>query len=122
MDLDNVMELITTDDVTTILTDFGSSYPILDNQGNLLFDTNVSHGGDSRHKLCYFVDSKRFYCYSRGYGLSLIDIIMYNLNVEFSNALNWLKRFKGITSSFARLGFTTRKEVTKQLHQIYKML
>lgn len=113
MDLDNVMELITTDDVTTILTDFGSSYPILDNQGNLLFDTNVSHGGDSRHKLCYFVDSKRFYCYSRGYGLSLIDIIMYNLNVEFSNALNWLKRFKGITSSFARLGFTTRKEVNE---------
>lgn len=116
MDLEKLMELITEEDVISILTDFGSSYPILDNQGNLLFDTIVSHGGDSKHKLCYFLDSKKFYCYSRSYGTSLIDIIMFNLNTDFSSAFTWLKRFKGISSSaYGRVGFGVSKETNEDL-------
>ena len=115
MDLEQVMELVTAEDVTSILVDFGSSYPIPDNQGNLLFDTNVSHGGDSKHKLCYFLDSKKFYCYSRAYAMSLIDIIMFNLKTDFTGAFNWLKSFKGISSTIRRLGFGVSKETNDDL-------
>lgn len=94
IDREELLELITVEDVIKILTDMGSEYPKLDPNGNLYFIT-VCHGGDS-YKLHFFTESKFFMCYTCCGSMSLFDVLM-NINEwSFSEAFGYVKRFKGI--------------------------
>ncbi len=62
LDKDKIKESLTEDEVIKILTELGSSHPLKDNQGNLIFST-ICHGG-SNHKLYYFPSSYNFYCFT----------------------------------------------------------
>ena len=53
MNRDELLELLTTEDVTKIMMELGSDYPTPDNQGNLYF-TTVCHGGNNK-KLLYYL-------------------------------------------------------------------
>ena len=67
MAVQDILEQITEEKILEIMEDLGS--PVYKrtidrrtNQTCLWFRT-ICHGGDS-HKLCFFLDSKDFYCYT----------------------------------------------------------
>ena len=64
MNRDELIELVTTEDVVEILKNLGSDNPRKDkNNDNALLFSTVCHGGNS-HKLYYYIDSKFFKCYT----------------------------------------------------------
>lgn len=98
MDRDELMELITTEDVVEILKDLGSGSPKKDkNNDNALLFSTVCHEGNS-HKLYYYIDSKFFKCYTSCGSMSLFDLIMSTNNVDYSEAFKYLCKFKNITN------------------------
>lgn len=98
MDRDELMELVTTEDVIGILKDLGSANPIKDrNNGNALHFSTVCHGGDS-HKLYYYKDSKFFVCYTSCGSMSLFDLIMSVNNMTFAEAFSYICKYKNITN------------------------
>lgn len=114
MNREELLKLITTDDVIQILYDLGSTSYKTDNQSNLYFLT-VCHGGDG-YKLQYFVDSKIFMCYTCCGSLSLYDVVMSSKNIEFKQAYEYLCNFKNIsTSTKMRIGIQQKKIENKDL-------
>ena len=102
MDRDELLELITTEDVIEILTELGSKEPILDNQGNMYFQT-VCHGGD-KQKLHYFPDSKMFMCYTNCGSMSIYDLLMNTNNWTFYESFTYLLDFKGVKNDILKVG------------------
>jgi len=98
MDRDELMELMTTEDVIQILKDLGSDIPRQDkNNDNVLQFSTVCHGGDS-HKLYYYLDSKFFTCYTSCGSMSLYDVIMSANNITFPDAFAYVCKFKDVTT------------------------
>lgn len=95
MDREELLELVTTEDVIEILKDLGSDDYKRDDKGNLYFYT-VCHGGDSR-KLYYFVDSKFFICFTCCGSMSLYDVIMSAKGISFKESYDYLCDFKKIS-------------------------
>ena len=111
MDRDELMELVTTEDVINILNDLGSGNPKKDkNNDNVLQFLTVCHGGDS-HKLYYYIDSKFFVCYTSCGSMSLFDLIMSTNNVDFPEAFKYLCKFKNITNFSKKKKGLQKKEV-----------
>ena len=111
MDIDELMELVTTEDVINILNDLGSGNPKKDkNNDNVLQFSTVCHGGDS-HKLYYYIDSKFFVCYTSCGSMSLFDLIMSTNNVDFPEAFKYLCKFKNITNFSKKKKGLQKKEV-----------
>ena len=109
MDRDELMELVTTEDIINILNDLGSDNPIKDkNNDNVLHFSTVCHGGDS-HKLYYYIDSKFFKCYTSCGSMSLFDLIMSTNNVDFPEAFKYLCKFKNIIN-FSKKGRGLQKK------------
>lgn len=98
MNREDILEIITTEDVVHIIGELGGGEPIPDNKGNLYFKT-ICHGG-KKHKLQYYIDSKMFCCYTSCGSMSLFDVIMNANNCEFNEAVNLILRYKGIKNSF----------------------
>jgi len=98
VDRDELMELVTTEDVINILNDLGSGSPQKDkNNDNALLFSTVCHGGKS-HKLYYYIDSKIFKCYTSCGSMSLFDLIMSTKNIIFQEAFAYLCKFKNVTN------------------------
>lgn len=116
MDRDELMELVTTEDIIEILKNLGSDNPIKDrNNDNILHFLTVCHGGDS-HKLYYYIDSKFFKCYTSCGSMSLYDLIMSTNNIDFAEAFKYLCKFKNITNfSQKKKGLQKKEVVNKDL-------
>ena len=114
MDRNELINLITTEDIIEILKDLGSNNYKLDDKGNIYFNT-VCHGGDSK-KLYYFSDSKFFQCFTCCGSLSLFDVIMFAKGIDFTESYNYICNFKGI-SRFKKLkrGLQKRELQNKDL-------
>jgi hypothetical protein len=97
MEREELIELITTEDVIEILKDLGSEDYKKDNKGNLYF-TTVCHGGDS-YKLYYFIDTKFFICFTCCGSMSIFDVIMSAKNIDFKEAYEYICQFKNISIS-----------------------
>jgi hypothetical protein len=97
LEREQLIELITTEDIITILKDLGSENYKRDCKGNLYFLT-VCHGGDS-YKLYYLVDSKFFTCLTCCGSMSIFDVIMSVLNIEYSEAFDYICKFKNINTT-----------------------
>ena len=97
MDRDQLMELLTTDDIIGIMQELGSDYPKKDSQGNLYFQT-VCHFGD-RFKLHYFTGTKLFMCYTNCGAMSIYDLIMQTTSCDFKEAYAFILKYKGIKNS-----------------------
>ncbi|MDD4779079.1 MAG: hypothetical protein PHT02_00550 [Tissierellia bacterium] len=112
MEREELIELITTEDVIEILKDLGSEEYKKDSKGNLYFLT-VCHGGDS-YKLYYFVDTKFFICFTCCGSMSIFDVIMSAKNIDFKEAYEYICEFKNIsTSKKLRYGIQ-KKEIENQ--------
>lgn len=62
---------------------------------NELWFTTVCHHGDS-HKLCFFKDSKRFFCYTNCGSMNLFQLLMKIKNCNFSIALKEVAKEVGL--------------------------
>lgn len=114
MDREELLELVTEEDIIEILKDLGSENYKSDSQGNLYF-LNVCHGGD-RYKLHYFKDSKMFMCYTCCGSLSLYDVIMNAKNIVFTEAYKYVCDFKNISLNHKmRKGLQKAKEINSDL-------
>ena len=114
MDRDELINLITTEDIIEILKDLGSNNYKLDDKGNIYFNT-VCHNGDS-NKLYYFSDTKFFQCFTCCGSLSLFDVVMSAKGIDFIESYNYICNFKGI-SRFKKLkiGLQKREVQNKDL-------
>ena len=95
MNREDLLELITTEDVIKIMEDLGSEDYKKDSQGNLYFLT-VCHGSDS-YKLYYFSDSKFFKCLTCCGIMSLFDVIMSVREIPYNEAYEYICDFKHIS-------------------------
>jgi hypothetical protein len=83
-----LLEIITEDQILQIVKDFGAlPYKIKENE--IWFKT-ICHGGDS-HKLCYFRNSKEFYCYTNCGKMNLFSFIMNVKDWTFKETINFLQ-------------------------------
>lgn len=100
-----LLEIITEEQILQILEEFGAfPHKIKDNE--IWFKT-ICHGGDS-HKLCYFRNSKEFYCYTNCGKMNLFSFIMNVKECNFNDAINFLK---------AKLKFSNRKGIHSTLKE-----
>lgn len=101
IDKDCLLERITEEQILDILKSFGALPYGTFKQNEIWFKT-ICHGGDS-HKLCYFRDSKSFYCYTNCGKMSLFNLIMKLRNCNFGEAINYVANVMGISN---RHGFS----------------
>lgn len=101
MDRNNLLDVLTTEDVIKIVESLGGGRPTLpDNQGNIYFKT-ICHGGD-KHKLQFFVKTKMFCCYTNCGSMSLFDLIMNVKCCNFIESIDYVCKFKGIKNNFSK--------------------
>lgn len=96
IDKDCLLERITEEQILDILKSFGALPYGTFKQNEIWFKT-ICHGGDS-HKLCYFRDSKSFYCYTNCGKMSLFNLIMKLRNCNFGEAINYVANVVGISN------------------------
>lgn len=101
---DELLKLITKDDIISLMEDLGNGDYIIDENGDLKFKT-ICHDGHS-HKLYYYHEpsrndysnstGRRFHCYSNCGSMSIYDFLMQIYDWEFGQAFNFLLKFKGL--------------------------
>ncbi|MCD3194896.1 hypothetical protein G8S49_05585 [Clostridium botulinum C] len=117
---EDLMELVTKEDVIHILSNLGSEHPKSDSQGNLYF-TTICHGGN-KHKLHYFNDSKLFRCYTNCGTMSLYDLIMNVNGWNFSQAFKYVAEYKGIDIHNKGIGLQAHETFNEDLDFLNKHL
>jgi hypothetical protein len=102
MNIQQIKNDLTLEQVDIILKDLGSTEARSDNQGNLIYQT-VCHDGDS-HKLYYYHENKMFHCYTEcGDSFDIFELVKRNRGCTFVEAINYVCRLLGITEK--REGF-----------------
>jgi len=101
---DELLKLITKDDIISLMEDLGNDDYIIDENEDLKFKT-ICHGGHS-HKLYYYHEpnktnyddtiGRRFHCYTNCGSMSVYDFLMQVYDWEFIQAFNFLLKFKGL--------------------------
>lgn len=115
----NVLKDITEEQILSILKDYGVTPERL-KEKEIWFQT-VCHGGDS-HKLCYFRDSKTFYCYTNcGHIGDIISLIQKIENCKFGKALNSVAE-KLHYNPNKLVGFGIDKELREDAHYYNRLL
>lgn len=106
---EEVVMLLTEEIIIDIMRDYGElPYKITNKE--IWFQT-CCHCGDS-HKLCYYKDSKQFYCYTNCGSMSVFDLLMkLYKNMKFTDALKYVANKVGITGRRG-IGIQKRKETT----------
>jgi DNA primase len=89
MNTNEIKELLTDDQITTLLISLGSDEPKSDNNGNYIYRT-VCHHGDS-HKLYYYKDSKMFKCYTNcSDSFDIFELVQRNRQCSFLESINYI--------------------------------
>ena len=120
IDKDYLLEIITEENILNILANY-NIYPYLNKiQENEIWFETVCHGGSS-HKLCYFRDSKTFYCYTNCGFMNIFSFLIKIINGSFSDVLKLIAKELGINN---RQGFTKNynSETRKEFSTINKYL
>lgn len=91
----DLIEKMTIEDVKMILKRLGSDcIDKAEEHGHVIFNT-VCHGGDS-HKLYYYIETKRFHCYTHCGSLSIYDVVMGANKVSFYEAKRFIMNLLGV--------------------------
>lgn len=101
MDRDNLLEILTIDDIIRIMEELGTDYRQDKNNDNQLYFRTVCHGGH-KYKLLFFKDSKLFNCLTEDGTISLYDVVMGALQCEFQEAYQYLLKFKGVSNHYSK--------------------
>lgn len=103
---EDLLAIISVDDIVKILIDMGSARPKKDPAGNLYF-TTICHGGDT-HKLHFFTESKFFMCYTNCGSMSLFDVLMNVNGWSFWETLVFLAKYKGVKVHQRKVGLNKK--------------
>jgi hypothetical protein len=103
IDKDYLIERITEAQVLSILEKFGAVPFRLVKEKEIYFKT-VCHGGES-HKLCYFRETKTFFCYTECGQMSIFNLVMKLKDCSFSDSIRFIANELGISN---RHGFANR--------------
>lgn len=107
---DLVLEKVTKQNVINICKELGSDHRT-DSNGNLIFNTCLTHAGGDSYKCYYYHEpdkdrpgdkGKRFYVYTEGRSYSLIDFVLQAFRVK-GITLSW---FQALTWIANRIGYT----------------
>lgn len=109
IDKDYLLQNITEEQILNMLERFGA-VPFGTIKDKEMWFQTVCHGGDS-HKLCYFRESKSFYCYTNCGQMSLFNFIMKVKNCTFPEAIAFIANEMGISN---RYGFNTKHITSNQ--------
>ena len=109
---EQVKQMLTPDDIERLFVEgLGAPAPSMDGRGNLLFSTEICHGGDSPNKLVYRVDVKNFYCWTHCHSIDLFEIVRRRKGYEtFREAFDYVVAFFGLSDEG---GETAPKRVTE---------
>lgn len=99
---ERVLEEITEEQILKLLKSYGVE-PYKIKEKEIWFKT-ICHGGHS-HKLCYFRESKDFYCYTNCGKMSLFNLIMNIEKCDFSTSLKNICTVSGISIKRDNRGF-----------------
>lgn len=103
IDKDYLLEHITEEQILSMLERFGA-VPFGTIKDKEIWFQTICHGGNS-HKLCYYRESKSFYCYTNCGQMSLFNFVMKVKNCTFSEAIAFIASEMGISN---RYGFNSR--------------
>ena len=131
MDAKELLKMVTPDVVVEILAENGSKlYDVSIDRGSgqkcYWFQT-ICHGGDS-HKLCYFSESRDFFCYTNCGRMTFYNFIMKIRGIkveEFYKAIYYVAQKAGISlNAINREGLDSnlRKEVRENIEEIDRVL
>jgi len=119
IDKDYLLENITEENVLNILADFNIA-PHTTKNNEIWFKT-VCHSGES-NKLCYFRDSKTFYCFTNCGFMNIFSFLMKIIHASFTDVLKIIAKELGINN---RQGFNNQiynKEIRSEFSTINKYL
>lgn len=75
LDSNKVKDMLTPEDVVKLCSSLqGYETQLYDNYGNPIFCTSICHGGDSE-KLYYFIDSKKFFCFTCNSSYDVFELV-----------------------------------------------
>ena len=101
IDRDELLELLTTEDIINIMKDLGTDYITVPSDDNQLYFRTVCHQGN-KYKLLFYKDSKLFHCLTECGIISIYDVIMGAKHCEFREAFTYILDFKGIKNTHKR--------------------
>lgn len=92
---EKVKNMLSPQDIERFFVDaLHADAPAMDSKGNLLFSTEICHGGDSPHKLVYRVDVHSFYCWTHCHAIDLFEITQRRLGLQsFKEAFDYVVSF-----------------------------
>lgn len=94
MDSNDIKNMLSEEDITSIMIHLGSDFPIQSN-GVLMFST-ICHNGDSK-KLYYYPQNQKFHCYTCcGQIGSIFDVVSKVLDLDFSESFKYVCDFFNI--------------------------
>jgi len=75
LDSNKVKDMLTPEDIVKLCSFLqGYETHLYDNYGNPIFCTSICHGGDSE-KLYYFIDSKKFFCFTCNSSYDVFELV-----------------------------------------------
>ena len=75
LDSNKVKDMLTPEDIVKLCSELqGYETQLYDNYGNPIFCTSICHGGDSE-KLYYFIDSKKFFCFTCNSSYDVFELV-----------------------------------------------
>ena len=126
-----ILDKVNNDIVIEIMDENGSPLYSRSRDGRTgqecLWFRTICHGGDS-HKLCYFTETKDFYCYTCCGKMPFFNFIMRIRNLkegEFYSALLYVANKLGINASNDRLGVglkVTAKELRDECSAVTRII
>jgi hypothetical protein len=124
---EEVLKKVNNDVVIEIMDENGSPLCARSKDGRTgqecLWFRTICHGGDS-HKLCYFTETKEFYCYTNCGKLTFFNLISKIRNLkkeEFALCVAYVAKKLGIESSNNRFGLQDPRSVRLAAQEISDM-
>jgi len=113
-----IKEMLTEENIITLLKELGSETHLTDRQNNLIFKT-VCHGGNS-YKLYYYVESKIFKCYTQcnDGSFDVFGLVMKTKGISFQESLIYICRL--FDFKIFGEGFSTTNKLTSDWDIIEK--
>ena len=99
LNAEKVKNMLSTQDIERLFVEgLMAPPPTMDSKGNLLFSTEICHGGDSPNKLVYRADVRSFYCWTHCHSIDLFEIVRRRKGYEtFREAFDYVVSFFGLT-------------------------
>ena len=120
LDKDYLIDQLTEQNVLNIMYRLGVQ-PHGSTQRKEIWFQTICHCGDS-HKLCYFKETKSFYCYTNCGHMSIFNLIMQVEHCSFSSALSIVADELGINSRQGLNKSTSISNSYKEINEIQNYL